>query len=125
MMIVTLGLWTRLTLVFPACAIGASAGLKDSWRATHGNMWRMIAITILVLIPQIVLGVVVFMVTNPNMFSLQPDLQAMRETMISDTIIKVIFYWLYTGINIGALSFMFKFLTEKDMGTNVDMEAFD
>ena len=125
MLIVSFGLWTRLTLVFPACAIGAPAGLKDSWRATRGNMMRMIAITILVLIPQILLAVVVSLVINPNLFSLQPDTLAMSDTMVSTTIFEVVFYWLYTGINIGALSFMFKYLTEKDMGADVDMEAFD
>ncbi|WP_420546890.1 hypothetical protein [Curvivirga sp.] len=33
----------RFTLILPVMAIGASAGLMDSWRATRGHIWRLLA----------------------------------------------------------------------------------
>ncbi|MBI2585966.1 MAG: hypothetical protein HYW28_08875 [Rhodospirillales bacterium] len=43
---------TRLTLVYPATAIGAFAfGFERSWRLTHGNTWRILGGAVLAILP--------------------------------------------------------------------------
>lgn len=117
----------RLTLVFPAAAIGATAGIKDSWRATRGSFWRILAITFLVLLPIGVVSLIVAttfdtvgLITGHG--SAAPDQleQAIRIT----SFINLLSYWIYIGISIGALSFIYKFLAGKDIGEPVDLTVF-
>jgi hypothetical protein len=44
--IVMLGMLVRLTLSLPAAAIGEPRRLALSWRATRGNVWRMIGLSV-------------------------------------------------------------------------------
>jgi hypothetical protein len=46
----------RLSLAFPAAAIGDRSALKTSWHATSGNFWRLFAASFLSALPILLIG---------------------------------------------------------------------
>ncbi len=43
--------YARLLLIFPAAALDEAMSMRDSWRLTRGNSWRMVGISFLPLFP--------------------------------------------------------------------------
>jgi hypothetical protein len=41
----------RLSLVFPAKAVGARVSLSESWRYTRGEGWRLVGVTLVAMAP--------------------------------------------------------------------------
>ncbi|MEQ8665311.1 MAG: hypothetical protein RIC16_06270 [Rhodospirillales bacterium] len=65
------GLMLRLSLVFPAAAIGDRFTFRASWRHTQGNTWRLIGAHVLAIIPVAVLTfVITFAVLGATVFSM-------------------------------------------------------
>lgn len=122
----------RYAMIFPAVAIGASANLSDSWRATKGSAFRMLAITILVAIPIVLISTVIMeLMPTPevttteqgrldfaNLMSQTPGLSPIS------LLINIPLMIIYTAVSVSGLSVMFRFLADRDLATNVD-EVFD
>jgi len=53
--IMLVGVVARCSLVFPACAVDAPFGLKESWNATDGHSFRLLGATVLAGLPVVIL----------------------------------------------------------------------
>ena len=51
--------------------------------------------------------------------------EAIDRFLQVSVVMNVVTYWLLGGFLIGTLSYIYKFLTEKDVGESVDTEVFD
>lgn len=109
-------LWARFSMVLPAAAIGAPAGLKDSWRATKGSVLRIAAVQILmvliIIIPLAIIMIIFMDVMVASMVVQAPEgaLEAMRWFFIILSPVQL----LVTAIIISSLSAIYKFLSERD-----------
>ena len=56
---IVFGFVLRLSLVFPAAAVGKPIGFRKSWRESRGNTWRLFAAVCLGFLPSLVMPVVV------------------------------------------------------------------
>jgi hypothetical protein len=52
----------RLSFVFPAAAVDENFGLRDSWRTTAGNAWRLIGAYLLAVLPMLAIAFVLMLV---------------------------------------------------------------
>ena len=55
--IMLVGVVARCSLVFPACAVDAPFGLKESWNATEGHSFRLLGAIILASLPVVIVAV--------------------------------------------------------------------
>ena len=125
--LVLIFLWVvfvRTTLVFPAAAIGARAGLKDSWRATKGNFFRITMVYALLLVVMFIFMFVWGLVSNlllaPLGLTLMVDTAApdplgnLVPAFASAIIVNLPLTIITTACWVSALSAVFVYLTRSD-----------
>ncbi len=86
---------SRFSLVLPACALDHSISLRQAWRLTTGNGWRIFVIVVIL----------------PIILSLVSDF-IFPQTITITNFLNSIFYPLITIIEISALSLSYRFLSD-------------
>ncbi|WP_420546891.1 hypothetical protein [Curvivirga sp.] len=109
---------SRLTMVFPAAAIGAKAGLKDSWRATKGSVFRIIATQLLLALIVIaflvaVVGLIGAVIT-PMFMTGNLEADALKQLTLFSGLVYIPVEVLVTAISVSCLSIIYKFLSTRD-----------
>ncbi|MTI09527.1 hypothetical protein [Curvivirga aplysinae] len=109
---------SRLTMVFPAAAIGAQAGLKDSWRATKGSVLRIIATQLLlglivIAVLLVVIGLVGAVIT-PMLMTGNMAAESLKTITLFSGLIYIPAEVLVTAIGVSCLSIIYKFLSTRD-----------
>ena len=109
----------RLTMVFPAAAIGASAGLKDSWRATKGHAFRiwLVQFVLILIMFGILFGLIAILAAiTIALVSSMPENATILTTGLS--ILSLPIEMILTGITVSCLSVIYRFLSLQDDVTN-------
>lgn len=109
---------SRFCLVFPAAAIGATAGFGDSWRATRGCVWRIVFVFVLIALPVLAAAIAVQYLGITLLFTpgdVGPGGQLGGVLLVFAWISNIVIYLVATAVMISGLSLIFKFLTARDM----------
>lgn len=112
LLVVVLLVWARLILVFPAAAVGDRVHLRDSWRLTQGNGWRIFWLQILVSLP---LGAVMLIL----LMIFASIVVATRDpTFVNYSSIPMVFVFvILVGINASTQAIVYRDLADYDPAT--------
>jgi hypothetical protein len=115
LVLVGLGLFLalfRLSLVFPAAAVGNRAfGLRQSWRVTRGNAWRLLLVQVLTFAVGFAIGVVVGFVGG---FLTGVTQRVIGEAAIwFQLVANTISGWLAGLVALGVISVIYAYLVDK------------
>jgi len=111
-------LFLKLSLVFPAAAVGHSMTFADSWRYTEHNVWAMFFVMVFIFLPLVLIGTIlqtaVFaaIALSAGASTAAPGLQF--AAVIALTIVLLAPSYYFSAVFISALSLMFRRLTGYD-----------
>lgn len=109
----------RCSLIFPAAAYGRPLGWGTAWRQMRGNTWRLIATTLLVLMPIImIVGFVLNRVAaavhfgTPDAMSLHPPL----GLFLLNGVIEIVLNFVFVALSASILSAFYRRIVLRHVG---------
>lgn len=140
--VVVLLVLSRWSIWLPAAAAEDSMSFRESWRATRGNAWRLVFITILIWIPFAVVGIVLQFLLEPAFFGFgmhvwsgggnAGDMAKQMEFSWANrgltmgfiaNLIYMAYYYVSIAVGVTALSIAYRCLTGGGRGEHIDITA--
>ena len=114
-------LYARLAVLFPAAALDRTMGVRDAWAMTKGNGWRLLAITLIAMIPASVAASIVQNVLSGLAVAL--GLEAALTANLLVALVDQAFTLTETALGVTVLSIAYRALEAAGRGGQVDLIA--